>query len=205
MANNDYEEYNNYSQRDKESMRTAADDKLVEQTDDVESKLTSIDTSTTAIKSDVATIKADTATIKTDVGNIKTNVGTIKTDTALIKTHVQTIQSNTGQVENYLSSILNAVSRLAIKTIPESVTLAPGEQTTVFVNGADLHDAQVYVEGFSGEVIAQIHTGGMQYIEVIADNMANPGSGILAIEFGGYGPGERTYIHVPITVTGSQQ
>ena len=190
MANNDYKEYNNYSQRDKESMRTAADDKLVEQTDDVEAKLTSIDTSATAIK--------------TDVGNIKTNVGTIKTDTALIKTHVQTIQSNTSQVEYYLSDILSAVNRLAIKAIPESVTLEPGSSASVFIPGTDLYEARVYVEGFGNEVSAQTHTEGMQYIEIYADNMANPGSGMLVVEFD-YGPDRRTYVYVPITVTGNQQ
>lgn len=191
MPQPDYKDYNNYSQRDKESMRTAAADEsvtqeklLVTQTDEVESKLTAINTDTTAIK--------------TDVGNIKTNVGTIKT-------HVQTIQSNTDQVENYLSDILTAVNRLAIKAIPESVTLEPGSSAAVFIPGADLYDAQVYVEGFSNEVEAQIHTSGMQYIEVYADNMAYPGAGMLIVEFGGYDPGQHTYVYVPITVTGNQQ
>lgn len=191
MANNDYKEYNNYSQRDKESMRTAADDKLVAQTDDVENKLTSLDTSIT--------------TIKTDVGTIKTNVGTIKTDTSLIKTHVQTIQSNTSQVENYLSEILSAVNRIATKAVPESVTLEPDSSAKVFIPNANLYEAQVYVEGFNDDVSAQIHTDGMQYIEVFADNMAYPGSGVLVVEFGSYGPEQHTYVYVPITVTGSQQ
>lgn len=197
MPQSNYKDYNNYSQRDKESMRTAAADAsvtaeqtLVTQTDDVEPKLTSIDTSAT--------------TIKTDVGNIKTNVGTIKTDTALIKTHVQTIQSNTSQVEYYLSDILTAVNRLAIRAIPESVTLEPGSSASVFIPGADLHDAQVYVEGFGNDVTAQVRTGGIQYIDVIADNMANPGAGMLVVEFD-YGPDRRTYVYVPITVTGNQQ
>lgn len=197
MPQSNYKDYNNYSQRDKESMRTAAADAsvtaeqtLVTQTDDVEPKLTSIDTSAT--------------TIKTDVGNIKTNVGTIKTDTALIKTHVQTIQSNTSQVEYYLSDILNAVNRLAMKAIPESVTLEPGSSASVFIPGADLYNAQVHVEGFGNDVTAQTHTEGMQYIEIVADNMANPGTGMLVVEFD-YGPDRRTYVYVPITVTGNQQ
>lgn len=198
MPQPDYKDYNNYSQRDKESMRTAAADEsvtqeklLVNQTDEVESKLTAINTDTTAIK--------------TDVGNIKTNVGTIKTDTALIKTHVQTIQSNTSYVESYLSDILAAVNRLAIRAIPESVTLEPGSSASVFIPGADFHDAQVYVEGFSSDVSAQIQTGGMEYIEIYADNMAYPGSGMLIVEFGGFGPEQHTYVYVPITVTGNQQ
>lgn len=191
MANNDYKEYNNYSQRDKESMRTAADDKLVEQTDDVENKLTSLDTNIT--------------TIKTDVGAIKTNVGTIKTDTALIKTQVQSIQSNTSQVEIYLSNILEAIDRIATRAIPESVTLEQGSSATVFIPGKDLYNAQVFIEGFNNDVYAQTHTSGMQYIEVVADNMANPGSGMLVVEFGGHGPEQHTYVYVPITVTGSQQ
>ena len=66
----DYKDYNNYSQRDKESMRTYADDKLVEQTDDVESKLTSIDSTARTIKSDVTSIKSNTASISTSASNI---------------------------------------------------------------------------------------------------------------------------------------
>lgn len=176
MPQSNYKDYNNYSQRDKESMRTAAADAsvtaeqtLVTQTDDVEPKLTSIN-----------------STLNT------------------IKAHVQTIQSNTDQVEDYLSEILNVVNRLAMKAIPESVTLEPGSSTSVFIPGTDLYNAQVYVEGFNNDVSAQTHTSGMQYIEIVADNMANPGTGMLVVEFD-YGPDRRTYVYVPITVTGSQQ
>lgn len=98
MPQPDYKDYNNYSQRDKESMRTAAADEsvtqeklLVTQTDEVESKLTAINTDTTAIK--------------TDVGNIKTNVG-------LIKTAEQTIQNSVSGLSQDLSTIISLLEQL---------------------------------------------------------------------------------------------
>ena len=134
MPQSNYKDYNNYSQRDKESMRTAAADAsvtaeqtLVTQTDDVEPKLTSIN-----------------STLNT------------------IRANVQTIQNNTDRVEDYLSEILDAVNRLAIKPIPESVTLEPGSSASVFIPGADLYNAQVHVEGFGNDVTAQIRTGAKQ-------------------------------------------
>ena len=65
-----YKAYNNYSQRDKESMRTAASDVLVTQTDDVESLLGDIKTAAQSSSSDISDIK-------TLVGQIKTNTDDI--------------------------------------------------------------------------------------------------------------------------------
>lgn len=63
MPQSNYKDYNNYSQRDKESMRTAAADAsvtaeqaLVTQTDDIEPKLTSINTNVAATKTATQTI-----------------------------------------------------------------------------------------------------------------------------------------------------
>lgn len=71
---NTYETYNNYSQRDKESMRTeaaikssASGDTLVAQTDQVESLLTDIKNALTAIqgKQDAAKSVLDTIATNT--------------------------------------------------------------------------------------------------------------------------------------------
>lgn len=179
MANNDYKEYNNYSQRDKESMRTAADDKLVEQTDDVESKLTSIDTSATAIKADVGTIKTDTSSIK----------------------------NNTDRVEEYLEDILATVKKLSVKMIPESLTMAPGDSTKVYISGIDAYSSSVYVNidgpwSYS-EISTQYSSSG--YIQVSVDNSAQAGSGVIVVEVSDYSAGsDRTNYLIPITVEAAQ-
>lgn len=117
----DYKEYNNYSQRDKESMRTYADDKLVEQTDDVESKLTSIDSSTTTIKSDVATIKSNTASIKTNTSSTS---------------------SNTSAISNSTANIFELLNNKRISVFPESITMQYGDLADFTITGLG-HDEGV--------------------------------------------------------------
>ena len=117
----DYKDYNNYSQRDKESMRTYADDKLVEQTDDVESKLTSIDSTATTIKSDVATIKSDTATIKGSTTSIKTNVSSIS--------------SNTSAISNSTANIFELLNNKRVSVFPESITMQYGDLADFVIAG----------------------------------------------------------------------
>lgn len=74
MPQSNYKDYNNYSQRDKESMRTAAADAsvtaeqaLVAQTDDVEPKLTTINTNIAAIKTAEQTILSNVSSISGDL------------------------------------------------------------------------------------------------------------------------------------------
>lgn len=110
----DYKEYNNYSQRDKESMRTYADDKLVEQTDDVENKLTSIDSSTTTIKGDVATIKSNTASIKTNTSSTS---------------------SNTSAISNSTANIFELLDSKRIGVFPESITMQYGDLADFTITG----------------------------------------------------------------------
>ena len=129
MANNDYKEYNNYSQRDKESMRTAADDKLVEQTDDVESKLTSIDTSATAIRADVGTIKSD--------------ISTIKSRTTSIQNDVSSIYSAQSTITQMLGTLIEIIATDKIKASPDAVTLndqiGTAESTIATYGLVDVH------------------------------------------------------------------
>ena len=77
MPQSNYKDYNNYSQRDKESMRTAAADAsvtaeqtLVTQTDDIEPKLTTINTNIAAIKTAEQTIQSRVDGIPQDLGRI---------------------------------------------------------------------------------------------------------------------------------------
>ena len=90
-----YKDYNNYSQQDKDSMRTEADIKsntneeaIISQTDQVETLLGDIKTA-------LATVNTKLTTIAGKIDTVNTNLGTIqgKQDTA--KGVLDTIASNT--------------------------------------------------------------------------------------------------------------
>lgn len=90
-----YKDYNNYSQQDKDSMRTEADIKsntneetIISQTDQVETLLGDIKTA-------LATVNTNLTTIAGKIDTVNTNLGTIqgKQDTA--KGVLDTIASNT--------------------------------------------------------------------------------------------------------------
>lgn len=77
---NTYETYNNYSQRDKESMRTeaaikssASSDTLVDQTDQVESLLGDIKTALETVITHLSTIEGKQDTAKGVLDTIATN------------------------------------------------------------------------------------------------------------------------------------
>jgi len=91
----DYKQYNNYSEQDKDSMRTDADIKsntneetIISQTDQVETLLGDIKTA-------LATVNTNLTTIAGKIDTVNTNLGTIqgKQDTA--KGVLDTIASNT--------------------------------------------------------------------------------------------------------------
>lgn len=179
MPQSNYKDYNNYSQRDKESMRTAAADAsvtaeqtLVTQTDDVEPKLTSINSSLNAIK-----------------------------------TAEQTIQNNTDQVEEYLAGILATVKKLSIKMTPESLTMAPGDSTKVYVSGIDAYSSSVYVSidgpWDNSEIDAQYSSSG--YVQVSVNGNAQAGTGALVVEVSDYSASsDHTNYFIPITVEAAQ-
>lgn len=90
-----YKDYNNFSQQDKDSMRTEADIKsntneetIISQTDQVETLLGDIKTA-------LATVNTNLTTIAGKLDTVNTNLGTIqgKQDTA--KGVLDTIASNT--------------------------------------------------------------------------------------------------------------
>lgn len=90
-----YKDYNNYSQQDKDSMRTEADIKsntneetIISQTDQVETLLGDIKTALAAVNTNLTTIAGKIDTVNTNLGTIQG-----KQDTA--KGVLDTIASNT--------------------------------------------------------------------------------------------------------------
>lgn len=78
-----YEDYNNYSEQDKDSMRTLASDKsndnettLINQTDQVESLLSTIITRLETLHADVDQVESKLDSIKTSVQNADTHIVT---------------------------------------------------------------------------------------------------------------------------------
>ena len=96
---NTYETYNNYSQRDKESMRTeaaikssASSDTLVDQTDQVESLL----------------------------GDIKTALGTVNTNLTTVAGKLDTIITHLGTIEGKQDTAKGVLDTIATNTTPEA-------------------------------------------------------------------------------------
>ena len=151
MPQSNYKDYNNYSQRDKESMRTAAADEsvsqeklLVTQTDEVEGKLTAINTDTTAIK--------------TDVGKIKTDVAAIKTAEQTIQSRVDGIPQDLGTIIRLLEQLVAASYKIEANPASLEVTSSgdyyvdlsyTGEWSNDYRWEAYVDDPDVSIEGFS--------------------------------------------------------
>lgn len=151
MPQPDYKDYNNYSQRDKESMRTAAADEsvsqeklLVTQTDEVEGKLTAINTDTTAIKTDVGKIKTDVAAIKTAEQTIQSRVDGIPQDLGMIISLLEQLVAASYKIEANPSSL--EVTSSGDYSVGLSYT---GEWSNDYRWEAYANHPDVSIEGFS--------------------------------------------------------
>lgn len=188
----DYKEYNNYSQRDKESMRTYADDKLVEQTDDVESKLTSIDSTATTIKGDVATVKSDTATIKSNTASIKTNTSSTS--------------SNTSAISNSTANIFELLNSKRISVFPESITMQYGDLADFTITGLGYDEGVMNVYTTASQAIDSIvsvtrdQMDETQFHVSLASAPQNNAEGYVMLELSLSSSAEPAYAYVGINI-----
>lgn len=82
-----YEQYNNQPQQDKESMIAKAAENsntnegtLISQTDQVESLLTEISGKLSTLHSDLSTLHSDLNTLHSDLGTLNTTTGQVKSE-----------------------------------------------------------------------------------------------------------------------------
>ena len=139
MPQSNYKDYNNYSQRDKETMRTAAADAsvtaeqaLVTQPDDIEPKLT-----------------------------------TRNTNIAAIKTAEQTIQSNVSSISGDLTTVINLLQELVdasykIEVNPEELEVGTGSYTAGLSYGRWEEDFMWVAQSQTPDVVVSIDDSMMQ-------------------------------------------
>lgn len=117
-----YKQYNNYSQQDKDSMRTEADiasntneQTLISQTDQVESLLGDIKTLLGDVKTALGQIKTSVDNTKTSVDAVKTSVDNTKTAVDDVKAAVNTNGTN---IQNKQDAAKGVLDTIALNTTP---------------------------------------------------------------------------------------
>lgn len=113
-----YKQYNNYSQQDKDSMRTEADiasnaneQTLISQTDQVESLLADV-------KSLLGDVKAALGTVNTNLVTLQGKVDTTNTDLTTIAGKIDTTNTGITAIEGKQDAAKGVLDTIAVNTTP---------------------------------------------------------------------------------------